>query len=346
MAAATVAGYAEYPPGSKKYWAIPLEGDANGWAYRKDWFEDPKEKEAFKAKYHYDLDVPKDYTQLRDIAEFFHRPNEKRYGVALYTDNTYDALAMGIEQTIFSFGGELGNYSSYKVRDIINSKQNVEALKWYRDLYKFAPPGWGKAFFLEDNQAITEGVAAMSMNFFAFFPALANPATNKNAAGTGFFANPAGPGGKPRFAALGGQGVSVVSYSKKREQALKFLEWFVRDDVQQRWAELGGYTCNEKVLSSEKFPQGHALRPRGRLLSEHVDGQGLLGHARVRDAARADEQARVSLRRGRQGHRRRSSQRSGRRLGENLQAEQAVLSHRPGQRGRFAFPAGSRRRRA
>jgi multiple sugar transport system substrate-binding protein len=253
MAAATVAGYAEYPPGSKKYWAIPLEGDANGWAYRKDWFEDAKEKAAFKAKYHYDLDVPKDYTQLRDIAEFFHRPNEKRYGVALYTDNTYDALAMGIEQTIFSFGGELGNYSSYKVRDIINSKQNVEALKWYRDLYKFAPPGWGKAFFLEDNQAITEGVAAMSMNFFAFFPALANPATNKNAAGTGFFANPAGPGGKPRFAALGGQGVSVVSYSKKREQALKFLEWFVRDDVQQRWAELGGYTCNEKVLSSEKF---------------------------------------------------------------------------------------------
>ena len=33
----------------------------------------------------------------------------------------------------------------------------------------------------------------MSMNFFAFFPALANPATNKNAKGTGFFANPAGP---------------------------------------------------------------------------------------------------------------------------------------------------------
>ena len=23
--------------------------------------------------------------------------------------------------------------------------------------------------------------------------------------------------------------------------------------MQQRWAELGGYTCNEKVLSSEKF---------------------------------------------------------------------------------------------
>src|SRR5258708_27431849 len=109
---------------------------------------------------------------------------------------------MGVEQTIFSFGGELGNYSTYKVSDIINSKQNVEAVKWYKDLYKFAPPGWGKAFFLEDNQAMTEGVAAMSMNYFAFFPALAKPPTNKKTKGTGFFAHPPRPSGKPRFTAL------------------------------------------------------------------------------------------------------------------------------------------------
>ncbi|MGA2128353.1 MAG: ABC transporter substrate-binding protein, partial [Xanthobacteraceae bacterium] len=115
MLPATVAGYAEYPPGSKKYWAIPLEGDANGWAYRKDWFEDPKEKAAFKAKYGYELGVPQDYKQLRDIAEFFHRPDQKRYGVAIYTDNSYDAIAMGVEQTIFSYGGDLGDYSTYKV---------------------------------------------------------------------------------------------------------------------------------------------------------------------------------------------------------------------------------------
>src|SRR2546423_12121909 len=100
----------------------------------------------------------------------------------------------------------------------------------YRALNKSPRRGGGKVFFLEDNQAITEGLAAMSMNFFAFFPALANPATNKYAKGTGFFANPAGPGGK-RFAALGGQGVSIVSYSKKRDDAMKFLEWFIRDDV-------------------------------------------------------------------------------------------------------------------
>ena len=51
MAPATVKYYAEYPGNSGKYWAVPAEGDAVGWSYRKDWFEDPAEMEAFKAKY-------------------------------------------------------------------------------------------------------------------------------------------------------------------------------------------------------------------------------------------------------------------------------------------------------
>jgi multiple sugar transport system substrate-binding protein len=81
---------------------------------------------------------------------------------------------------------------------------------------------------------------------------LTNPATNKNAKVTGYFANPEGPTGK-RFAALGGQGISIIKYSKKQDQAMKFLEWFIKDDVQQKWAELGGYTCSAKVLQSENF---------------------------------------------------------------------------------------------
>ena len=252
MAPATVKYYAEYPGNSGKYWAIPLEGDAVGWAYRKDWFEDATEKANFKAKYGYDLDVPKDFKQLRDIAEFFYRPDEKRYGIAIYTDNSYDAMAMGFENALFSYGGELGDYSTYQVEGIINSPKAIEALDAYKELYKFTPPGWAKTFYVENNQAITEGLAAMSMNYFAFLPSLLNEATNPHAKVTGFFANPPGPYGD-QYAALGGQGISVVSYSSKQEESMKFLKWFIRDDVQQKWADLGGYTCSAAVLSSEAF---------------------------------------------------------------------------------------------
>ena len=252
MAPATVKYYSEYPADSGKYWSIPAEGDAVGWSYRKDWFEDPKEMADFKAKYGYDLAPPTDWKQLRDIAEFFHRPDQKRYGIAIYTDNSYDAMAMGFENALFSFGGELGDMASYKVDGIINSDKAVAALEAYKELYSFTPPGWAKTFFVENNQAITEGLAAMSMNYFAFFPALLNEATNPHAKNTGFFANPAGPGGD-QYAALGGQGISIVSYSENKEEAMKFLAWFIKDETQKRWAELGGYTASAAVLESEEF---------------------------------------------------------------------------------------------
>ncbi len=252
MAPATVKYYAEYPGNSGKFWAIPAEGDAVGWSYRKDWFEDPAEMAAFKEKYGYDLAPPETWAQLVDIAEFFHRPDEDRYGIAIYTDNSYDGLVMGVENALFSYGGDLGDYETYKVDGILNSDANIAALEAYRKLYGFTPPGWSKTFFVENNQAITENLAAMSMNYFAFFPALVNPATNPNAASTGFFANPAGPDGD-QFAALGGQGISIVSYSDNIDESYAFLEWFIRDDVQKRWAELGGYTASAAVLESDEF---------------------------------------------------------------------------------------------
>jgi multiple sugar transport system substrate-binding protein len=99
MAPATMEYYSKY---GDKYWAVPLEGDAVGWAYRKDWFENPDEMAAFKAKYGYDLGVPKDFKQLIDIAEFFTRPDQNMYGAATYTMNAGDAIVMGVENSVFT----------------------------------------------------------------------------------------------------------------------------------------------------------------------------------------------------------------------------------------------------
>ena len=310
MAPATVKSYAEY---DGKYWAVPAEGDATGWAYRKDWFEDPAEMEAFKAKYGYDLARAEDLgTRCATSPSSSTVRTRAATASRIYTDNSYDALVMGVENALFTYGGELGDYSTYKVDGIINSDKAVAALEMYRELYQFTPPNWGKTFFQEDNQAITEGLAAMSMNYFAFFPALTNPATNPNAEETGYFANPAGPDGE-QHAALGGQGISVVSYSQNQEEAMKFLEWFIRDDVQKRWAELGGYTASAAMLESRGVPQRHALQ-RG-LLPVDVHGEGLLGGAGVRRAADPDEQPDLSLRRRRRGHGQGGARRARRGLG-------------------------------
>lgn len=250
---ATLQYYGEYPAGSGKYYAYPTEGDAVGWAYRKDLFEDPQNMADFEAKYGYPLQPPETWAQLRDIAEFFTRPDEGLYGVGVYTQKDYDGLIMGYQNVFFSWGADWRGPNN-EVLGVVNSPKAVEALEFYRELYQFAPPGTSNAFFAEMNDVFISGQAAMIMNYFAFFPALINPGVNPFAEVTGFFSGPKGPEGD-RYVALGGQGLSIISYiSPERQEASKeFIKWFAQEEVQARWAAIGGYTCNINVLESDTF---------------------------------------------------------------------------------------------
>lgn len=250
---ATLQYYGEYPTGSGRYWAYPTEGDANGWAYRKDLFEDADNQAAFEAQYGYPLAVPETWAQLRDIAEFFTRPSENLYGVGIYTQIDYDAITMGFENVLFSYGADWKDADN-NVLGVINSPEAVAALELYRELYSFTPPGTNNAFFAEMNDLFITGQAAMIMNYFAFFPALDNSNINPYRDVTGYFSMPAGPDGD-RFAALGGQGISVNNYitDERKQASLDFIRWFAEEETQARWAALGGYTCNINVLESEEF---------------------------------------------------------------------------------------------
>jgi len=251
MTAASITGYSEYPVASKHYWAVPMEGDAMGFVYRKDLFENPDEKSAFKAKYGYELGVPQTWYQLRDIAEFFYRPEKKLYGISLLTTKDYDGITMAVDNLIWAWGAGLGNYQTFRVKGILNSKEGIQALEFYKKLYHFAPPESKDVFFEESNRYFTSGSVAMAINFFAFFPDLCNPKNNPYLKSMGFFSMPQGP--KNLASSLGGQGISIISYSKKKEAALKFLEWLIQNRVQERWAEVGGNSCNKNVLVSSKF---------------------------------------------------------------------------------------------
>jgi multiple sugar transport system substrate-binding protein len=261
---ATLKYYGEFPANSGKYWGFPAEGDACGWAYRKDLFENAKEKEGFKAKYGYELGVPKTMKELRDIAEWFYRPtaNPPLYGIAVYTQKDYDAITMGVEQLLFPYGMEWFDAKTNKVKGVIDTDKGVAALQMYKDLYNFGPPGNNNSFYPEMNNYFTSGQVAMAMNFFAFFPALANKATNPYADTTGYFSNPAGPDGA-KAAALGGQGLNINAHNSQDriDASLAFLKWFASEKVQTRWAELGGYTCNAKVLASPEFAKIAPFNP-------------------------------------------------------------------------------------
>lgn len=240
---ATLIYYSEYPTGSGKYWG-----------YRKDLFEDPDEMAAFEAEYGYPLAPPETYEQLMDIAQFFTRADEGIYGVAIHTRAGHDVITMGVESAMFSWGGDWKDENN-NVLGVVNSPESIEALQFFRDLYECCQaPSVNGASYDEVNDAFTSGQAAMVMNFFSFFPVLVSPETNPYADETGFFVNPAGPTGD-QFAALGGQGMSIVNYisDERKEAAKDFIRWFAQEDVQTEWARLGGLTNNVHVLQTQEF---------------------------------------------------------------------------------------------
>ena len=251
MAGGVFSAAGEYPAGSGSYWAVPVSGDGLGWSYRRDMFEDAGEKAGFKAAYGYELGVPGTWEKLLDIAEYFHRPSEGFYGAAIYTHREQGALTAGIENVLWALGSGLGDFGTHRVEGILNSRGGIDAVEFYRELYGYSPPGWGSAYTMEDNQAMTEGKVVMSMNYFSYFADLADPEMNPYWDKTGYFAMPEGPSG--RFAAFGGQGASVVRYSKKRELALDWLEWFVRPRTQAMWGELGGFVGDVETLGSAEY---------------------------------------------------------------------------------------------
>lgn len=254
FAPAAVYAYSTWPKGTKNYYALPAMGDANGWFYRKDWFERSDIKKAFKKETGRNLAEPKNQRELLEIAQFFQGriiDGKKRYGAAIFTERGSEGITMGVTSALYPFGFKYENTpGKYDMEGAVNSPEAVQALEFYKEFYDTAtPPGYSNGYMVAGLDAFKSGQVAMAMNWFAFFPGLyADP--NVGGDKIDFFVNP------PQNQAgstLGGQGISVVSYSKKRKAALEYIKWFANPTTQAKWWDLGGYAVHNSVLNSPLF---------------------------------------------------------------------------------------------
>ena len=129
----------------------------------------------------------------------------------------------------------------------------MAGLEYYKALYDCCtPPGSSNGYMSEGIDAFKSGQVALQMNFAFTWPGFESDA-NVGGGKTGYFANPAGPDGD-QFAQLGGQGISVVSYSSKQDAALEYIKWFAQPEVQAKWWEMGGFSCLKAVTLDPSFP--------------------------------------------------------------------------------------------
>lgn len=252
---ATVTGYSEWPKNTPNYYALPAFGDVVGWTYRKDWFERPELQAEFKDKYGRDLGVPASLEELKDIAEFFQGRDidgTTVYGAAIYTERGSEGITMGVTNALYNYGFLYENPEKpYDLEGFVNSDGAVAGLEFYKDLYEVGtPPGSSNWYMGENIDAYRSGQVAMQMNFAFIWPGVEADET-VGGGKSGYFPNPAGPAGQ--FAQLGGQGISVVSYSKKQDAALEYIKWFAQPEVQAQWWELGGYSALKAVVEDPGF---------------------------------------------------------------------------------------------
>jgi multiple sugar transport system substrate-binding protein len=251
---AAVNAYSTWPKGTPNYYALPAMGDANGWFYRKDWFARPELQAEFQEKYGRPLAEPKTQLELLEIAQFFQGreiDGKTVYGASIFTERGSEGITMGATGALYAWGFKYENTpGSYDMEGAVNSPAAVEALEFYKTLYDTAtPPGYDNAYMEQSLDAFKSGQVAMAMNWFAFFPGLyADPNTGGDK--IDFFVNPAQ---NQPASTLGGQGISVVSYTDNQEGALKYIQWFADPEVQKKWWASGGYSVHNAVLNDPGF---------------------------------------------------------------------------------------------
>ncbi len=140
MAASPLEGWPDVWPESllklqkdreRRIYGLPYHNGPLILMYRRDLFEDEKEKKKFKEEYGEPLKVPETWSEFLGVARFFNRPEQGLYGTVIgaYPDghmNVYDFLLH-----LWTRGGRLVDEST---RPSFASPEGLEALQFYVDL--------------------------------------------------------------------------------------------------------------------------------------------------------------------------------------------------------------------
>ncbi len=265
--------------------AIPETQNTKVLAYRTDLFYDEEERRAFEVEYGYELRPPETTDEWLDTAEFFTRPDEGLYGMALGQ----------LEPTGFywpwygvaTFGVTLIDMENY--RSGINDPRAYEAFEWMREMQKTMPPGIRGWRYKEEVGHFAAGRLAMVPVMAAEVRNLIDPEKSEYHDRVAFTTFPYYPenqvGLDTGVAHLGGGSISISSHSENPEAAWEFIKWFLGPENAMELARRGVVLPRRSVLENEELFE---IMPEYKLFFEPY--MRMLANAEVRPSIpEADE---------------------------------------------------------
>jgi len=217
-----------------KVYALPYDGDVLELYYRKDFFENPQEKGAFKQKYGRDLTPPANWKEWLQVAEFFTRKKGdtlagQKLDHPYYGAGEYGARGFSYGWFLCRFASAGGIYFDENMSPLINTPAAVEGLQNMVDSLKFCPPDVLSYGYEELKNAFLNGDIAMVVQWSDVGKKTADPQLSKVVGKVGFALVPGTEvNGKVqhRTPMPVGRVLAVPASSKKKEVAYwvaKFL---------------------------------------------------------------------------------------------------------------------------
>lgn len=251
---------------------LPFEAFLKMYVYRKDLFEDPEIKKAFKAEYGWDLRPAKDWDEYRQIAKFFTEWG-KRKGIELYGHTAqaktgYPAVAYEMVESIwpawgiYNWGINLDNWrASVENGGTLNSDLAKKAFRWYIDMLQYAPPGVKTYTWDEEAASIAAGKVAQGLTYCEFLGALiCNPKKSKVAGKIAVTVPPTTPEamneavrGLGYIGYYDGASYSIPWCAKNPKPAWLFIQWIVRKDFASEYARLASRVVRKSTFASPKL---------------------------------------------------------------------------------------------
>ena len=258
--------YMEYPEESGELWGLPQEADVLVLFVRKDLFEHPAEREAFKKQY--GMDLPQTFEDFETlsmenfekIAKFFTRPDQRLYGTAMQYSHEYDFLTMYLYPFIFSMGGEIWDPETGRIYGVLNSGINANALIWNKRMLQYQPPDALNYGISENMEAFAEGKVATAFQWAAVGLAMISPENEKNV----IVVPPPGirqdDGSLKRIYPMGGQPWVINAFNDEAHMrvAVDFLKWWYLPETQLEFAKGGG---NPAVKATLEMPGFDDIQP-------------------------------------------------------------------------------------
>ena len=231
-------------------YGFPFNGNVYMPLYRKDLFDDPKNKADFKAKYGYELQPPQTMEQLLDTVRFFYRP-PKLYGWVSHP-KVGEGVVCDFVGFLHAWGGRVLDEN---MRPVVNSKAAIKALKFFKELLKAGPPGIESYGHAEKIALINSGKVAIGLEWPAIIPLHENPKESVVAGKLGFFVMPKGP--VRRAAVTGTWTLNIPEVAKNKDGAAKFSYWLGSYEVGKQLVKAGMSPIRYDLLKDPELSKTH-----------------------------------------------------------------------------------------